>query len=190
MGQDRQTRIGAAFDRLFRTYPRHEAGKSEAAVAQELLARAEVYFEAVEPYHALDVEVAVRNFLNGSAPGHNPAFAPSAPMVGAECRRVMNLRLDAEAIDRRMRPRLAPPDVEKTDESRKRVLARTAELVEALAAQKRTEDAQVELERKARQARVNVRFAPDMSREAVAQRLYPGSSQWEVGDPDGDEAVA
>lgn len=148
-----------------------------------------VYFEAVSIYETRDIEAAVQNFLSGSAPGHNPAFAPAAPVVGAECRRVMNLRLDAEAIDRRMRPRLAPPDVEKTDESRKRVLARTAELVEALAAQKRTEDAQVELERKARQARVNDRFAPDMSREAVSRRLYP-RDPWDVGDPEGDAEVA
>lgn len=56
-----------------------------------------VYFEAVMPYQTIDIINAVENFLTGSAPGNNPAFAPPAPAIGAECRRVMNLRLESES---------------------------------------------------------------------------------------------
>lgn len=81
------------------------------------------YYDAVAPYATQDIEAAVRNFLAGTAPGHNPAWAPPAPLVGAETRRVMNLRLDSEARDRLARPRLPPPDIEHTPASKARVAA-------------------------------------------------------------------
>lgn len=173
--------ILAVVNRLLSPFPAGGQGAGEDVLRE--------YVRVAQSYTDADLTAGADLLMSGRFPGYDGRFAPSPPQFGAACRKALEDRLDAEAIDRRMRPRLAPPDVEKTDESRKRVLARTAELVEALAAQQRTEDAQVERERKARQARVNDRFAPDMSREAVSRRLYP-RDPWDVGDPEGDAEVA
>lgn len=144
--------------------------------------KAKVYFEAVSSYSVVDIEHAVDNFLAGSAPGHNPAYPPAAPLVGAECRRVMNLRLDSE---HRARPALPVPMVELSPEER----ARMAALAERTVAALRTPDraAEVEEENRRRQGweRTHSRFQPDMSPGAVRQRLG-----FVVGDPDGDADAA
>lgn len=92
------------------------------------------YIFAVDDYHAADVEAAVEALIKGTAPGVNPSFLPPPPVVGAECRRQMNLRLDRE---RDRRPKLPPPDVERTPESQ----ARVRELVERTVRGLRTADA-------------------------------------------------
>lgn len=80
--------------------------------------------ETVTDYETVDLKTAVHAFLSGAAPGvSNPSFAPSAPMVGAEIRRQMNLRLDAEKRERIRRPALPPPDIVKTEASKARVKA-------------------------------------------------------------------
>lgn len=80
--------------------------------------------EAVTDYEPMDLKTAVHAFLSGSAPGvSNPSFAPSAPMVGAEIRRQMNLRLDVEERNRIRRPALPSPDIVKTAASKARVKA-------------------------------------------------------------------
>lgn len=145
--------------------------------------RAAAYFDAVQLYELVDIHTAVRNFLSGSAPGHNPAYAPSAPLVGAEVRRVMNLRLDSEA--RTKLPELPPPAIKRTPEEIARVEAMVKAVVERNAAIMRTEDA--EKDRRARElaARTNERFKPDMTPAAMKRRLG-----FSVGDPDGDRDVA
>jgi hypothetical protein len=88
--------------------------------AEELLRG---YLLAVEDYHADDVWRAVDTLIKGTAPGVNPSFRPKPSEVGAECRRQMNLRLDSEYRDKMARPKLAPPDIERTPESQARVRA-------------------------------------------------------------------
>lgn len=79
------------------------------------------YLFAVDDYAAQDVTTAVDAFLKGSVPGTNAAFLPNAPVLAAECRRQMNLRLDREYRDNLTRPKLPPPDIERTPESQARV---------------------------------------------------------------------
>jgi hypothetical protein len=105
--------VSRAFQRLFKTYPSFQADDDDDAVR--------VYFEAVADYETQDIETAVGNFLAGRAPGHNPSFVPPAPLVGAETRRVMNLRLDRANRERSLHPRLPPPDVAKSPDSIERV---------------------------------------------------------------------
>lgn len=166
--------VTAAFNRLFSTYPRF--GGSDLGEAMR------AYFEAVEPYETQDILAAVRNFLSGAAPGVNPAFAPSAPMVGAETRRVMNLRLDAE---HRSRIPLPPPMIEHTPEERQRMAAMADAAIARLTQSLRTEDAEAERRRAEGWARTNARFQPDMSPDTVKRRLG-----FSVGDPDGDADAA
>ena len=125
-------------DRLFRTYESFAKGNTAAEILRDRVEKAKVYFEAVAPFQAVDIEGAVSAFLTGAAPGHNPAFAPSAPQVGAETRRQMNLRLDSEA--RHQRPKLPAPEINRSPES----IARVQALVRGLADRQRTDDARRE----------------------------------------------
>lgn len=171
---DRNETIAQALDRLFRTYPQSDRGGSPEDLARDRIERAQVYFEAVEPYETRDIEAAVSAFITGTAPGVNPNFAPPAPAVAAEVRRQMNLRLDHEARIRK--PALPPPDIERTPESQARVKARAAELIASLASLSRTDEAAAAY--RDRLNRTNERF----DRELIAARGYT------VGDRDGEAA--
>lgn len=162
-------RVSEALKRLFRTYPGFQT--------DDLAATMQVYFEAVQPYDTADIETAVSNFLTGAAPGHNPSFAPSAPLLGAETRRVMNIRLESEALVRRFHPQLPPAPIQHTPESRARIAAMTAELLANLSPKKM--DA---LSDKEYWAGTHEMFMPDMDEAAMRRRLG-----YSVGDPDGDE---
>lgn len=119
---DNETRISAALERLFRTYPQSDRG-DVLDLALERMERAKVYLEAVAPYDVRDIEAAVSSFLTGAAPGVNPSFLPPAPAVGSEVRRMMNLRLDSERREQLRAPALPPPEIEHTPESRAKVKA-------------------------------------------------------------------
>jgi hypothetical protein len=177
-----QQRISQALDKLFRTYRSFDQGETAAEVLRNRTERAKVYFEAVSSYSVIDVEHAVENFLAGSAPGHNPAYPPAAPLVGAECRRVMNLRLDSE---HRARPALPVPVVQLSPEERQRMADLAERTVRALRTPDRQADIEAERRRHEGWARTNERFQPDMSPEVVRKRLG-----FTVGDPDGDVGVA
>lgn len=177
-----QQRISQALDKLFRTYHSFDQGETAAEILRNRTEKAKVYFEAVSRYQAVDIEQAVDNFLAGSAPGHNPAYAPAAPLVGAECRRVMNLRLDSE---HRSRIPLPTPTVEHTPEELARMSAKAEEAIARLTASLRTEDAEADKRQRAGWERTNARFQPDMSPNAVKRRLG-----FSVGDPDGDADAA
>jgi hypothetical protein len=158
---------------LFSTFPPLPSDDTDAQLA--------AYSIAINGHDMRDIEGAVRNFLAGAAPGHNPAFLPSAPLLGSEVRRVMNLRLDSEARDRARRPALPPPLIEHTPESQARVKAKAAELIASLASLSRTDDAaKIKADR---WAKTNDRFHPDMDQEAMRQRLG-----FTVGDQDEDAA--
>jgi hypothetical protein len=172
--------VTTALKKLFRTYPQF--------AADDLAETMRVYFEALQPYATQDISTAVSNFLAGAAPGHNPAYAPSAPLVGAETRRVMNLRLESEARNRAKAPSLPAPQMEHSPESRFRVAAMTAELV------KRTADSLSTLDNDTQRKRVwgsvHERFYPaDIDPGETRHRLgLP--PQVTAGDPDGDGEIA
>jgi hypothetical protein len=141
--------------------------------------KAKVYLEAVAIYEPVDVEAAVGAFLSGSAPGHNPAFAPPAPFVGAETRRQMNLRLDS--VNRNRKPALPAPTIEHSPAERARVAAMADDLVKRTAEQLNTPDNATH--RKEVWGPVHQRFYPDMSPAATRRRLG-----FDVGDADEDAA--
>lgn len=168
-------KVAVAFQRLFRTYPSFQAGAADDALR--------VYFEAVESYQTQDIETAVANFLAGNAPGvTNFAFAPPAPLFAAECRRVMNLRLDSE---RRSKRPLALPEPSISEAERARVAEGFKMLLAELDPAGTPDEAKRESEHQAYWAKVNARFAPDQSDDAMRRRLH-----LEIGDPEGDREVA
>lgn len=137
------------------------------------------YVLAIEDYPAGDVEAAVDNLIKGVAPGVSPSFRPKPPEVGAECRRVMNLRLDSE--QRRFAPRgsLPAPTIERTPESQARVAEMMHKAVAGLASELRTPDAEETRRKRSFQSRVFDRFDPPQTDEEMRQRLG-----FTVGDPD------
>lgn len=169
-------KVAHAFSKLFQTYPSFQAGAADETLR--------VYFEAVGPYATCDILEAVTAFLNGSVPGTNANFAPPAPVFAGECRRQMNIRLRRDELDRAYRPKLPPPDVERTPESQARVRTMMAEALHGLAGND-DDDAVKAAESKAQWARVNQHFAPDQDERSVAERLG-----YSVGDADGERDVA
>lgn len=130
MTQDRTTRIAAAFDKLFRTYERSDRSGDPGGLARERMAKAKVYFEAVESYDEQDVEKAVSDYLAGNVPaGWNVAYPPSAPQVGSAVRRAMERRLESERLGRLSLPPPAddfqqdPPEVRAKNRARMDALA-------------------------------------------------------------------
>ncbi len=124
------------------------------------------YIFAVDDYPAADVEAAVEALIKGTAPGVNPSFLPPPPAVGAECRRQMNLRLDRE---RDTRPKLPPPDIERSPESQ----ARVKELMERTVRGLRTPDSDDPVARHKRQLdKTNARFDQERG--------------YSIGDPDAE----
>jgi hypothetical protein len=168
------TDLPRQFQILFATFP---------PPAGDLTAQLEAYAMAIDGRDLRDIDSAIKRFLRGEVEGHNPAFAPSAALVGSAVRKCMDERLDSER--RAMKPALPPPDIVHSPESQARVKAMAAEAIANLAASMRTEDAKRDNERKQFMARVNQRFAPDQSEEALRLRLGFTS-----GDPEGDADVA
>ena len=180
---EEQHRKVVALERLFRTYPSFGKGETAEEVARDRMAKAEVYLAAVEPYQAADVESAVSAFITGTVPGHNPAFAPTAPEVGSATRREMEHRVGSEV--RARKPALPPPDIEHSEESRARIKALVAGCVASLTSITAAEDEARELEKAERWQRTHVAFVPDLDEAAMAARLG-----FTVGDRDGDEDAA
>jgi hypothetical protein len=168
-------RIAAAFDRLFRTYGPLGQGSTPEEITRDRIERIKVYFDAVALYQEQDVEAAVDAFLSGSAPGVNPNFAPPAPAVGGETRRQMNLRVDRENRERASRPKLPPPDIERSAESQQRVRDLMERTVNGLKAMSPDEDPQERHRKMLR--RTNEYFDGERERGFT------------VGDDDGEEAA-
>lgn len=143
---------------------------------------------AVDDFAPIDVEVAVDTLIKGAAPGVNPNFLPPPATVGAECRRQLHLRLDHEA--RVAKPRLPPPGVEHSPESRARIKA----MVDAVASKASLPDAIRDKSSKAR-GEADTRWL--LNRGDLVEHPgnpYPVSRkllrQFEVGDPEGEADAA
>lgn len=143
------------------------------------------YLFAVDDHTAQDVTAAVNAFLKGSVPGTNAAFVPSAPVLAAEVRRQMNLRLDHEYRVRLSQPKLPAPDIERTPEARARMQAKVDAFLADVAV--KTEDPEAIKRRSAQWAKTNARFMPDMNDEALAARLA-GKRGFDIGYSEDDAA--
>lgn len=133
----------------------------------------------------LDIEIAVTTLIKGVAPGVKPGYLPPPAVVGSECRRQMNLRLDREHRERRLRPALPPPDIEHSPESRANVKAMVEQAVANIAEVTRTDDAAATLRRNQQWDRTHERFMPEMDEHEIARRLG-----FTTGDPEDHEAAA
>ena len=131
------------------------------------MAKAKVYFEAVSIYEVVDIEQAVSDFITGNVPGHNAAFAPSAPQVGSAVRRAMERRVEAERLNRLALP--PPPDDFVQDPPE--VRARNREMMDQLAASLASTMDMDRAPLRDLQRRTNERFDPPA---------------YTIGDPDAD----
>lgn len=156
---------------------------SQAADDGEELLRA--YLLAVEDYSADDVERGVDQLVKGTAPGVSPSFRPKPSETGAECRRQMNLRLDRENREKKLRPALPPPDIERTPEQRERARQLVARAVAGLTSKTAAEDAEQARRRQQLWDRTNSTFEPTMADQEIERRLG-----WRTGDPEGAEDAA
>lgn len=160
---------------LFSTYP---------PLPGDARSQMEAIGVALRSYDQRDVEAALDAFMSGQAPGHNPAFAPSAPMLAVEAKRQQNIRLEREERTRRYeQPQLGAPLIVHSPDERARVKAK----IEAFLAGQ-VQGGTAESEAKAAKALLdatNARFYPDMDPNAVKRRLKIG-----IGDDVGNRDVA
>lgn len=120
------------------------------------MARAKVYFEAVSIYETQDVIQGISDFITGTVPGHNPAFAPSAPQVGSAVRRAMERRVEAERLNRLALPPPADVFVQDPPEVRAKNRARLDALAAELAGSMQMDNSAL----RNLQERTNARFDP------------------------------
>lgn len=100
----------------------------------------------------------ISDFITGNVPGHNPAFAPSAPQVGSAVRRAMERRLEAERLNRIALP--PPPDDFEQDPPE--VRAKNRARLDALAAELASVMDMDRAPLRALQKRTNARFDPPL----------------------------
>jgi hypothetical protein len=116
-----------------------------------------VYLEICDGYSTNDIEFAVKRFLTGSVPGHNVSFAPTAPMMATELRRIDDENRKSVLTISQAREQIAQRDAaerfnsSKTKESRERVAAMVAGAVKSMASATEVPDAE-------RDARVKALF--------------------------------
>ncbi len=137
-----------ALEGLFRTYPGFKA--------DDLGATIKTYLHAVSIYETQDVIQGISDFITGRVPGHNAAFAPSAPQVGSAVRRAMERRLEAERINRLSLPPPADDFVQDPPEVRAKNRALMDELAKSLASSMQMDDSIL----RGIQQRTNARFDP------------------------------
>lgn len=148
------------------------------------------FIEVAEDFDADLVEDAVTLFIKGQVPGFDGRFAPTAPMLAGACRLAAEHRARRKFLEGLAAPRLPSPTIEKTDEQRARARAQMQQAIDNLAAATALETVEVAAANKARWDKTNERFHPDMSDEAVMDRLIHKRPAFTAGDPDGDRDVA
>jgi hypothetical protein len=115
------------------------------------------------------VEEAASMFTTGEVVGHSGEWRPSPAVVAYACRQAAARRNRRAYLDRLDRPRLPPPQVEKTPESRQRFRQMFAHFLGQPASRP---DADTKTASTAKSwKRANDGFEPDMSEEAIVKRL-------------------
>lgn len=127
---------------LLASFPQFQNGDAETALT--------AYELAVADYTDADLADGVKAFIQGRVPGHNMAFAPTAPQLASACRRAMDSRLDDLRRHRSavLQIEARDQDTPKNAENRARVAAMVASAVKNLTIR----DAAVEEDERARAA--------------------------------------
>lgn len=146
------------------------------------------YLMVAEDFDADIVEEAVTLYIKGAMPGFDGRFAPTAPMLATGCRKAVEDRSRVAYLAGLKMPRLPPPDLEKTPEQMARGRAMMEAAIDNLAAHDALASAEALDASKARWEKVNTMFHPDMSDDAIAERLL-GRRPFDVGN-DGEGFAA
>lgn len=153
----------------------------------ELLRR---YLDVAEDFAADLVEEAVTLYITGAIPGFDGRFAPTPPMLASACRKAAEHRARKRYLDGLLAPRLPAPVLQKTPEQRQSVRQQMEAAVDNLAARIALDDAEAQAAQKAMWEKTNERFRPDMSDDAVMNRLIHKRPAFTAGSPESDEAAA
>lgn len=154
------TQATKALEALFRTYPGFRA--------DDLAATVKTYLHAVSIYETRDVIQGISDFITGNVPGHNPAFAPSAPQVGSAVRRAMERRLESERLSKLS----LPPPADDFEQDPPEVRAKNRARLDALAASLASTMDMDKAPLRDLQNRTNAYFDP--------------AARYTVGDPDAE----
>lgn len=144
------------------------------------------YLTAVSGFSLDIVTDAVDLVIRGYLPGHDGRFAPTPPMLATACRLVAEQQARQRYLAGLNAPRLAPPEIVKTDEQRRRVLDIVAHAAEAIGAVDAETDEAAIAASKARWARVNARFMPEQTEDAIRERLLGYS----IGSPESEREAS
>lgn len=149
---------------LLSSFPNFQSGDAESLLT--------AYELAISDYHAADLADAVKAFVQGRVPGHNMAFAPTAPQLASACRRAMEARLDDANRHRKAVAQIEARDQDtpKNAENRARVAAMVAGAVKSLSMHDAPKRADNEARRAEMLKRHDERFAPTL--------------RYTTGDPD------
>ena len=179
---DNPERVLNAITKLLSPFP---AGNTQ-GTADEVLRR---YLDAVEEFYPFDIEDGVDLLMKAKIPGYDGRFAPTPPQLATASRVARDKRLDAMSRERRLRPALPPPDIEKTPEQRARAKAKVAEFVASVSPDPQDE-ATIAI-RNARWAKVNAHFDPPQDEDSLTERLHlKRGARYSVGSPESDDAAA
>lgn len=145
------------------------------------------YFEAIEDFPAGDLETAVTLYITGKVPGFDGRFAPTPPMLATGCRIAAEMRQREAYLKTFSAPRLPAPVLQKTPQERQSVREKMAAAIDNLAASMALQEVEAMEASKARWERTNERFHPDMSDDAIMERLIRKRGYW-TGNDYGDVA--
>lgn len=144
------------------------------------------YLAAVDGWSYDDVTMAVDLYVKGQMPGFDGRFAPTPPMLVSGCRKAAEIKARDRYLRKVATPQLSAPDIVHTPEERARVKAKVQRFIEQQNEMAIAGD-ESETKRKAMGwAKVNARFNPDMSDDALMARLMGFS----VGSPESEENAA
>jgi len=150
------------------------------------------YLTAVDDWHADLVTDAVDLIIRGELPNHDGRFAPTAPMLATACRLAAEKAARAKYLAGLAAPRLPPPLIEHTPESRERVRQLAKHAAEVIGSvDLHNSEAEIAAAN-ARWAKVNAHFDPPQDYESLTERLnlHRDSLGYEVGAPESEENAA
>lgn len=183
-----------ALRNLFGQFP-EAGGRADESIeqrAERMALRATGFLTALDGF-ALDlVEDAVDLVLRGELPGHDGRFAPTPPMLATACRLVAEKHARRRYIDGIKAPRLAAPEIPKTDEQRQRVRELAKHAAETIGAVNLdTTEAEIAAS-KERWDKVNAHFDPPQDEVSLTDRLNlrRDARGFEVGSPESEEHAA